>query len=229
MGKVRYLIILGAGGFGQEIVWAVRNMNAVCPRYEVAGYCDDDPTKKGGVIYGTSILGSAEEVDKSLFQKPGFVCAIGNNLKRALAVDRVLALGWKPVTVIDPSVIIAEGVVVEIGTYVGAGSILSPYAQIGKHVIINHHCSIGHNSVLEDFVQISPGGRVSGGCRIETRALLGSNAVVAPGRIIGRRATLGACSFAMTDVPDDVTAIGTPARVVMKHAREKDQREGAGS
>jgi sugar O-acyltransferase (sialic acid O-acetyltransferase NeuD family) len=219
MGKERRLIILGAGGFGQEIVWAIRNMNAARLQYEVVGYCDDDPAKKGIEIYRTSVLGSPEEVDKSFDEKPNFLCAVGNNLRRAFVVERVLALGWVPVTVIDPSVIIAEGVVVEEGTYIGAGSILSPYAQIGKHVIINHHCSIGHNSEIEDFVQISPGGRVSGGCRIETGALLGSNAVVAPGRIIGRRATLGACSFAMTDVPDDVTAVGTPARVVMRHPR----------
>jgi len=221
MGKEQRLIIVGAGGFGQEIVWAVRNMNARRPQYQVAGYCDDDPGKKGIEIYRTSVLGAPEEVDKAFRDKPHFICAVGNNLERAQAVERVIALGWLPVTVIDPSVIIAEGVAVGEGTYVGAGSILSPYAQIGKYVIINHHCSIGHNSVVEDFVQISPGGRVSGSCRIKTGASMGSNAVVAPGKSIGRHATLGACSFAMTDVADAVTAVGTPARVVMRHKSEK--------
>ena len=223
MEKTRRLIILGAGGFGQEIIWAVRNMNAVRPQYEVVGYCDDDPAKKGLEIYRTSVLGSPEEVDKAFDEKPNFLCAVGNNLKRAHVVERVLALGWVPAIVIDPSVIVAEGVTVGEGTYVGAGSILSPYAQIGRHVIINHHCSIGHNSVLEDFVQVSPGGRVSGSCRIKAGASLGSNAVVAPGKVIGHRAILGACSLAMTDIADDVTAVGTPARVVMRHKREKGQ------
>lgn len=219
--EVRRLIILGAGGFGQEIVWAIRNMNVAEPRYEVVGYCDDDPAKKGLEIYGIPVLGRLEEVDPELGEKPGFVCAVGNNRDREQIVSRALESGWLPVTVMDPSVIVADRVSVGDGTYVGAGSILSPYARIGRYVIINHHCSIGHNSILEDFVQISPGGRISGGCQIKSGASLGSNAAVAPGRSIGRGATLGACSFAMTDIPDHVTAIGTPARTVLHHRREK--------
>jgi sugar O-acyltransferase (sialic acid O-acetyltransferase NeuD family) len=219
--EIGRLIVLGAGGFGQEIVWAVRNMNAATPRYEVAGYCDDDPAKKGLEIYGTPVLGRLEEVDRGSREKPRFICAVGNNPDRERIVARALAAGWLPATVLDPSVIVAEHASVGDGTYVGAGSILSPYARIGRFVIINHHCSIGHNSTLEDFVQISPGGRISGGCRIEAGASLGSNAVVAPGRSIGRGSTLGACSFAMTDIPDHVTAIGTPARTVLHHKREK--------
>ncbi|MBE3144750.1 MAG: acetyltransferase [Planctomycetes bacterium] len=223
MKKDKRLVIIGAGGFGQEIIWAVRNINALRSQYEILGYCDDDPAKKGSVIYSATVLGTPEAVDKILPVKPSFICAIGDNVKRAKVVKYVLSLGWLPATVIDPSVIIAEGVSVGEGTYVGAGCILSPYAQIGNHVIINHHCSIGHNSVLDDFVQISPGGRVSGSCRVKEGASLGSNAVIAPGITVGRFATLGASSFAMTDIPDDVTAIGTPARVVLRHKHMKSQ------
>lgn len=224
--KTARLVILGAGGFGQEIVWAVCNMNAAEPRYEVAGYCDDDPAKKGLEIYGTPVLGSLEEVDRGAKEKPRFICAVGNNPDRERIVMRALAAGWLPATVLDPSVIVAEHVSVGEGTYVGAGSILSPYARVGRFVIINHHCSIGHNSTLEDFVQVSPGGRISGGCRIGAGASLGSNAVVAPARSVGCGSTLGACSFAMTDIPDHVTAVGTPARTVLRHAAAKDAEKG---
>lgn len=217
MNKEIRLIIIGAGGVGQEIIWAVRNINASCSHYEILGYCDDDPAKKGTVIYSTSVLGTPEDIDRTLDEKPSFLCAIGDNVKRVKAVKRILSLGWRPATIIDPSVIIAEGVAAGEGTYIAAGCILSPYAQIGNYVLINHHCSIGHNSVLEDFVQVSPGGRISGGCRVKEGATLGSNAVVAPGKVLGRFATLGASSFAMTDITDNVTAIGNPAQVVLRH------------
>ena len=221
MKKNKMLVIIGAGGFGQEIIWAVRNINALRSQFEILGYCDDDPEKKGTVIYRATVLGSPEEVDRTLPEKPSFICAIGDNVKRAKAAKIVLSLGWLPATVIDPSVIVAEGVSVGKGTYVGAGCILSPYAQIGNYVIINHHCSIGHNSVLEDFVQVSPGGRISGSCHIKEGATLGSNSVIAPGKELGRFATLGASSFAMTNIVDDVTAIGTPARVLLRHKHTK--------
>ena len=216
MTQRRKLIVVGAGGFGQEVIWAARNFNAVHPTYDILGYCDDDPARKGQMIYGCPVLGTPEDVDAALSDKPCFVCAIGSNAERSQVVQRVLSLGWIPITIIDPSVIVAEGVVVGDGTYVGAGSILSPYARVGNHVIINHNCSIGHDSVLGDFVQVSPGGRVSGGSVLKEGANLSSNAVVAPGKTVGRYATLGACSFALTDIPDGATAIGIPARVTMR-------------
>ena len=216
MTQRRKLIVIGAGGFGQEVIWAARNFNTVHPAYDIVGYCDDDQTKAGQAIYGCRVLGTVESVNGELAEKPCFVCAIGDNRRRAEVVARATGLGWHAVTIIDPSVVVAEHVTVGDGTYVGAGSVLSPYACIGNHVIINHGCSIGHNSVLGDFVQVSPGGRVSGYSTLLEGAALASNAVVAPGKTIGRYAFVGACSFAMTDVPDGATAIGTPARVAFQ-------------
>ena len=220
--KKMKIIIVGAGGFGQEVIWAIINSNANHPRFDILGYCDDTPKKQGLNIYGYPVLGTPEAVDQSLPEKPYFLCAIGSNKDRAQVVARVLSLGWKPATVIDPSVIAAAYVEVGEGTYIGAGTILSPYACIGNHVIINTGCTIGHDSVLEDFVQVSPGGRVSGSAYLEEGVFIASNAVVAPKIRIGRYATLGACSFAATNIPKDVTAIGNPARVVIGKRQERN-------
>ena len=43
---------------------------------------------------------------------------------------------------------------------------------------------------------------------------MGSNAVVGPGVTLGLESVLGAASFAARDIPDRVTAMGVPARVV---------------
>lgn len=212
----KQFIIIGAGGFSQEVIWVARNHNTVSPTYEIIGLCDDDTGKKGKSIYGCSVLGRPEELDSHFVTKPHFVCAIGNNQERVNVIARVLALGWLPVTLIDPSVVVAEGVDVGVGTYIGAGSILSPYARIGNHVIVNHLCSIGHDSIVEDFAQIAPGGRISGNCIVKEGAYIGSNAVINQGRTIGRYATLGACSFAVRDIPDGITAVGVPATSITK-------------
>jgi sugar O-acyltransferase (sialic acid O-acetyltransferase NeuD family) len=217
MSRPILFVVVGAGGLGQEVVWAARNVNEVKLTYEILGFCDDDPAKKGTTYYGCRVAGTPEELDRGLEVKPRFLCAIGENATRAAVVARLKALGWSAASVIDPSVIVGDGVKVDLGTYVGAGSILSPNARVGSHVIINHHCSIGHDSVLDDFVQVSPGGRVSGGCHLVEGATLGSNAVVAPGRSVGRYSTLGACSFALVDVPDHVMALGNPARVFRRN------------
>ncbi len=222
MTERRKLVVVGAGGFGPEIVWAARRVNGVHPTFDLAGYCDDDPAKRGGQLDGLELLGRPEDMVGRFESPPVFVCAVGNNERRAALVRRLLALGWDPVTVIDPSVHVAEGVVVGDGTYVGAGSILSPHSRIGEHVIINHHCSVGHDSRIEPFANLSPGVRVSGECVVGEGATLGSNAVIAPGKRVGRHATLGACSFALTSVPDQVTAVGVPARVVVRKRHQPE-------
>lgn len=216
MNRREALVVVGAGGFGPEVVWAARNANACNPLYDILGYCDDDADKHGTCLDGLTVLGTVESLDSELSAKPYFICAIGNNAARAEVVERVLGLGWHPASVIDPSVMVADGVIVGNGTYVGAGTIISPNAVIGEHVLINHHCSVGHDSELSAFVQLSPGARVSGACVLEEGVMLGSNAVVAPGRRVGRQSTIGAASFAMTNIPGHVTAIGNPARVTLR-------------
>ena len=214
MSNRKRLVVVGAGGFGQEIIWAAKNVNSVNPAFEILGYCDDTPSKLGTSVYGCPVLGAPEIIASRESGDIWFVCAIGNNRDRSKLVKRIQNLGWRAATVVDPSVIVAEGVEIGEGCYVGAGSILSPYAILGNHVIINHCCSIGHDSHLGDFVQISPGGRVSGGCTIKEGASLGSNAAVAPGKTVGAHSVIGACSFAIGDVPDGATVVGNPARVI---------------
>jgi len=220
MTSLEKLVIVGAGGFGPEVLWAVRNINATTPRFAVLGFCDDDPAKKNQQIDGHAVLGAPEDVNRTIGEKPSFVCAIGNNRARIKVVDLLLKMGWKPASVIDPSVMVAQGVRVGDGSYVGAGGILSPHATLGHHVIINHHCSIGHDSRLEDFVQMSPGGRVSGYCTLGRGAMLASNAALAPGVAVGAFVTVGACSFAMDDVPEGATAVGIPARVMFRASQK---------
>lgn len=212
------LIIVGSGGFSKDVVWATQNMDAARPQYDLVGYCDDDPAKQGRVIYGLTVLGTIEQVHATMADPPCFICAIGNNHARARVVARALALGWQPVTIIDPSVMIADEVQIGAGTYLGARAIVSPKAVIGDHVLINNHTTIGHDCVIGDFAQVSPGGRVSGASVLLEGALVGANAVVAQGRSIGRHSTLGAGSFAMTNIPDEVTAVGNPAKVTFRHS-----------
>ncbi len=216
MANLQKLVVMGAGGLGSEVVWAAENRNANSPTFEILGYCDDDSAKKGNTFFGYPVLGNPEEVDAMLPEKPGFVCAIGNNRRRAQIVQRLMALNWTPVTVVEPSAIIARDVRIGLGTYIAAGSTLSPNAQVGSHVILNLNCMITHDNLVEDYVQICPGASLSGFSVVKTGAVVGSNAVVAPCVSIGEWSTLGANSFAVESVPDGATAIGIPARVMFR-------------
>src|SRR5271166_2955284 len=67
------LVVVGAGGFAQEVVWAVHKANQINPVYDILGYVDDDARKKGAVVYGSKVLGTPDQLDF----RPAFICAIG--------------------------------------------------------------------------------------------------------------------------------------------------------
>jgi sugar O-acyltransferase (sialic acid O-acetyltransferase NeuD family) len=210
------LVIIGAGGFGREVLWTLRRLEARRGRWNLLGFCDDAMDAPASPVDGVPMLGPANEAVVRHLGPAGFICAVGDNAARKAVAERVQAWGWTPVTLIDPSVEVGPGVEVGAGTFVGVGSILSPHCCLGAHALINQHCTIGHDSVLGDFCQVSPGGRISGDVRLGTGAYVGSNGVVQQGVVVGEWAVVAAASFALVPVPARTTVAGNPARRVFR-------------
>jgi acetyltransferase-like isoleucine patch superfamily enzyme len=70
--------------------------------------------------------------------------------------------------------------------------------------------------VLGDFVQLSPGVRITGNCFIDDYTMLGTNAVVVPKVRIGKNVVVGAGAVVTRDVPDNVMVAGVPAAIKKK-------------
>lgn len=213
---MRKLIIAGAGGFGAEAAWVAEEMTSLGlpdTAFEILGYVDDDPKKVGIELYGYRGLGRPEDVAGQLADRElWYYCAVGDNRIREAMAARLDALGWRPATLIHPSVVQAKYVQVGAGTYVGALSILSPNCTVGRHVIVNQRVAIGHDAVIGDFCTICPGGQINGHCHLGTGVLVGSNASIYQGRTIGDWAVLGSNSLAVGDVPASAAVIGVPAK-----------------
>ena len=83
------------------------------------------------------------------------------------------------------------------------GIIINPEVVIGDNVKINQHVTIGGSGekgcpVIGDNVYIGSGAKVLGGIRIGNNVKIGANAVV------------------ISDVPDNSTAVGVPARIIAR-------------
>ena len=213
---MKKLIVVGAGGFGYEVIWVAEEMNAqspAAPLWEILGYVDDNPEKAGRTSFGYRVLGRAEDVAGCCPNAEiWYHCALGDNLVRRRVSERLDRLGWRAATLVHPSAIRAMGVPIGEGTYVGALSILTPECRIGRHVIINQRVAIGHESVVEDFAQVCSGAQVNGGCRIGVGALIGSNASLYQGTTVGANAMVGSNSLLVKSAPDGVSVMGVPAR-----------------
>jgi len=221
------LLIIGAGGLGTEYSWVAEEMNRVAmngqqgePLWELLGYTDDDPQKKGQSIRGHVVHGSINEAAlKFAGLEIGFMVSIGDNRSRERIKTEAESLGWIPKILIHPSVIVATGAEIGAGSYIAPGVVVCPGARIGRFAIINTHVSVGHDSTIEDFAQICPGARVSGGCLVGKGGFVGSNACLGPKSVVGERAIVGANSFVLRSVAPGATVIGCPAITVGRAAK----------
>ena len=89
--------------------------------------------------------------------------------------------------------------------------------SIGERVQVGSHCAIYSVSTIDGK---------TGGVKIKRNARIGSHSLVAPGVTIGENSVIGAFSFVNSDIPDNVIAFGTPARVHRKLTAEDKKRFG---
>jgi sugar O-acyltransferase (sialic acid O-acetyltransferase NeuD family) len=183
--------------------------------YEVAAVFDDDDDKCGLEILGIRVEGPIDDV--RAFPRRPTVIAVGNNRTRAAIADR-LDLDW--LTVVHPKAHVDPTATLGAGTMVFAGAVVQADTYIGSHVIINTSASIDHDCHIDDFVHIAPGARFSGGVEIGQGTLMGIGSIVIPERSIGSWATVGAGAVVTKNLPDKVTAVGVPARVVAQRGCE---------
>lgn len=210
---MKRVVIIGAGGFGRELAWIMARVNAASPRFEIVGFCDDAPDKQSGTWAEYPLLGRLTGLAPN-FAGIGFVCAIGNNRIRQKVTCEAQALGYEPVSVIDPSAVVAPDVEPGAGSYIGIGSVVSCGCQLGAGVLINHQVCVGHDVTLGAYAQLCPGVCVSGGCEIGTGAFLGSLSGTIPLKRVGAWATVGAGVVALRDVGEGGNLVRLGAREI---------------
>lgn len=200
------IAVIGAGGHGKVVLDAILSAGT----HVVAGIVDDNPELTGGRLFDVPIVGSIDD----LSGVDGYIVAIGNNRVRRGKYDLLLKAGYTPVTIIHPSAVISSSARIGRGAAVLANAVVNPDACIGDNVVLYTSCTIDHECVISDHSYVSPGCNICGRVNIETGAMLGAGAVALPGLSIGEWSTVGAGAVVTNDVPDKVTVVGVPARIV---------------
>jgi sugar O-acyltransferase (sialic acid O-acetyltransferase NeuD family) len=118
---------------------------------------------------------------------------------------------------IHPDSSIAEDVSMKNGILICAGTVIAPFTEIGNMVTINRNVSIGHHIKISDFCTINPGANIAGGCEIGERVTIGMGAIILDGIKIGKNTVIGAGSLVTSDIPENVIAYGSPAKVIRQN------------
>jgi sugar O-acyltransferase (sialic acid O-acetyltransferase NeuD family) len=207
------IVILGAGGHGREVHDVIDAINRIERTYVIAGFLDDrEPDERRLMAPYLGPLDALGSVDAC------FVIGIGEgSVRRKVAqVAERAAPGAPPL--VHPSALVGSLVSYGVGTIVCGHSSLSTSVTIGRHVSLNPGCTVGHDAVLEDYVTVLPGASISGNVHLGEACTVGTNATVIQGTRVGRGTKVGAGAVVIRDLPDHVTAVGVPARILERHS-----------
>jgi acetyltransferase EpsM len=205
-------IIYGAGGHAKVIIDCIEQLGN-----KVIGVIDDDPTKVNTTILDYPVLGSYRHMVSTKFHlKARWIIAIGDNASRKRIATEVLDKQIKYGVVVHPKAIVSKYSEIQNGVVIIAGAVVNCSTYIGEHTIINTGATVGHDVQIEPYCHIAPGVHLGGGAIVDEGTFVGIGASVLPNRRIGRWSVIGAGSVVVDDIPDEVIAVGVPARIVRR-------------
>mgnify|MGYP000472436169 FL=1 len=194
------LVIIGASGHGKvvadiakktgyhEIVFLDDNENVhECGGYPVVGRSHEVETINADVIVGIGNASIRKKIQKSIPER-------------------------KMATLIHPSAVVAEDVIIGVGTVIMAGTVINPGARIGKGCIINTCTSIDHDCNVGDYVHIAVGSHLCGTVSVGDETWIGAGATVSNNISICSKCMIGAGAVVIKDAKESGIYIGVPAK-----------------
>lgn len=206
------VVVIGAGGFGREVVDVVDAINAEAgPRLEVVGFIDDgEPDQEMHRRWGVPCLGGLDAL-ANLDDETEYVIAIGApGVRRRIAEQ--IGTSRKAATLIHPMAAVGRYVELGEGTIVCANASLTNEIRLGRHVHVNINSTVGHDARLGDYTTLSPLVAISGNVRAGDGAFFGTGSTVNPGVTVGADAVIGSGAVVLGNIAAGVTAVGIPAK-----------------
>lgn len=210
------MIIAGAGGHALEL------LDVLMARGKTENLCFFDEINFEPELKDLfPILRTEEEVKEHFKKDPNYILGIGSPHLRYRFFQRFHDLGGNLNSVIGEGNVISrfsEGVEkADIFNlcFIGANTVF------GKGTLINTGAQIHHDVEIGEFSVTNPGAVLLGKVKVGDFCSIGANATILPKIKIGNKVIVGAGAVVTKDVPDGVTVVGVPAKILPVNSSHK--------
>ncbi len=149
------------------------------------------------------------------------VVGIGEPAVREKKYEQLKVDGIRTPTLIHPSVQIPEFTKIGSGVVIQCGCFISTNVVIEDHVYIQPQCNIGHDDVLSEGCMISGMGNIAGTVKIGCYTYIGLSAAIKEKVSVGNHSIVGMGSIVYNNIPDEIIALGNPARPIARNTDRK--------
>jgi sugar O-acyltransferase (sialic acid O-acetyltransferase NeuD family) len=208
------VVIIGAGGHAREVAEIIRHQASVGGGSQAAGFVVDDPENQPREVAGLPVLGGWAWFNGRAREGLAVICAVGSPQLRRRMAERATSVGLKfasavsPLAYLSPEAQLGAGVMIFPHCFVSAGS------SVGAHAVVNVAASVSHDTRVGRYSTLGPGVRLAGRVSVGEGAYIGVGASVIDHVSVGAWTIVGGGAVVTNDLPEDVTAVGVPARVI---------------
>lgn len=207
------LILVGAGGLGREVAETA----ALCGRYRIQGFVDDNTALHGTSVGGLPVLGGLDQVIADRTSQIAICLGAGRDRRRLVELLTAHDIGpSRYATIVHPSVQVPRSCFVGAGSVLLADVAITADARIGRHVVAMPHVTVTHDNVIGSFATLCAGVSLAGDVTIGEGAYIGTNASIREHVRVGIDSTLGMGSALLADLPDGATWAGVPASELVR-------------
>lgn len=206
------LVIIGARGWGREVLWAVES-NKGHFNMTVKGFLDDDPHALDGLVGDfPPIISFVEDYEVC----PGdlFFCALGDSEARKHYAQIIEQKGGRFATLIHPKASVSPNAVIGEGAFIDEYTCISDNVRVGRHGIVQRFATLGHDTMVGDFVTIGAYTFCGGKSQIGDCSMLNVRTTLLRNVNVGSNAVVGAGSVVIKNVKDGDHVFGNPAKTI---------------
>jgi UDP-perosamine 4-acetyltransferase len=211
------LVIIGSGGHACCMLDIARLAGFI-----TIGFIDRTRSE-GDLVNKLPILGGDELLfDEAFINEHRIAVGIGNPAVRRRYGELLLKKQADCPAIVNPSSFISPHASLGCGVLLMGMNAVNHGARLDDFVALDWQVTIGHGAHLGRAVFAGPGSRVAGDVTCGEEAYLGLGCQVIEKVNIGRGSLIGAGSTVTRDIPEQVVAVGSPAKVIREHREEVD-------